>query len=211
MCLRRLPLVAAAAATLSNTGITVNNVSPVFRNVAASPTTINPGDTTSLSVELDESGRQDPHKVVIDWGDGSQTTTLNLAGVGTVSTTHQYTTSGSYTINVTATDDDTGSNSASTSVTVNAPPPTPQDATHQVVADVSNLLNSGTLTRGEANSLKAKLQAALNKVNQGNKTAAKNQLNAFINEVNALVNSGRLTQAEGQALNNAATDVINQL
>src|SRR5207245_949058 len=72
-------------------------------------------------------GTQDTHTVVIAWGPGEGSTTLNLAaGVLTFSASHQYlddnpsgTASDVYAISVTVTDDDTGSGAAATSVTVN--------------------------------------------------------------------------------------------
>jgi hypothetical protein len=75
--------------------------------------------------------------VVITWGTGEGSTTLNLgAGVLTYTASHQYlddnptnTTSDSYSIGVTVTDDDSGSATGSTSVTVNNVAPTTVSAT----------------------------------------------------------------------------------
>ena len=69
--------------------------------------------------------------MTIDWGDGSDSTTLTLdAGQRQFSATHQYlddnptgTPSDTYTVSVTITDDDTGSDDGSTDVVVNNVPP----------------------------------------------------------------------------------------
>ena len=60
---------------------------------------------------------------------------------------------------------------------------------------------------GVANSLNAKLQSAIAAANAGNLSAACSQLNAFINQVHALINNGSLTAAQGQPLIDAANDI----
>jgi len=50
----------------------------------------------------------------------------------------------------------------------------------------------------------AKLRAALRQLGSGNRAPAAGQLNAFINEVNALVRSGRLSPQQAQPLIDAA-------
>lgn len=59
--------------------------------------------------------------------------------------------------------------------------------------------------------LYAKLSAALASVNRGNRSAARGQLTAFVNQVGDLVGAGRLPAADGQALVNAAQIIINLL
>ena len=85
---------------------------------------------------------------------------------------------------------------------------TAQQATQSLTSSVNSLVSQGTLNQGEGNSLISKLQAAISQMNNGNGTAAHNQLQAFINEVNALMNSGGLTTSQGQALIDAANNVI---
>jgi FIMAH domain-containing protein len=55
----------------------------------------------------------------------------------------------------------------------------------QATQNLITLLGSMNLDRGLTNSLDAKLRAATSSLNKGNPTAAKNQLNAFMNEVSA--------------------------
>ena len=58
---------------------------------------------------------------------------------------------------------------------------TPAEATQDLVADVEPL----DLPDGIENSLVSKLQAAIKSLDNGQENAAKNQLNAFINQVKA--------------------------
>jgi len=112
----------------SSTGVTVNNVAPANLQLSLSPATINENGATALSGSFTDPGTLDTHTVVINWGDGSSDTTVNLAaGVVTFSgANHQYLDtppSGSYAVSVTVTDDDGVSTSAGTAVTVlNVPP-----------------------------------------------------------------------------------------
>jgi hypothetical protein len=109
-----------------STSVTVDNVAPSSVTAGVSPSTIDEDDSTTLSGGFTDPGTLDTHKVVIDWGDGSTDTTLNLAAnVLTYSATHQYlddnptnTDSDDYSISVTVTDDDTGVGTGGTTVTV---------------------------------------------------------------------------------------------
>ena len=55
----------------------------------------------------------------------------------------------------------------------------------QATTNLLTQVNDGGLDQGTKDSLDSKLQAALDSFSQGNTTAAKNQLAAFINEVSA--------------------------
>ncbi|MBI2833263.1 MAG: Ig-like domain-containing protein [Acidobacteria bacterium] len=66
-------------------------------------------------------------------------------------------------------------------------------------------------SQGERSSLTAKLEAAGASLARGNRTAAANQLNAFINEVRALQRSGRLGAAEGDFLAARAQSIVAQI
>ena len=76
-----------------------------------------------------------------------------------------------------------------------------------LVADVKAL----GLDKGQENSLLAKLDAAQKSLDKGNGSAAKNQLNAFINEVLALFKSGRITEAVATKLIATAQGIINSI
>jgi hypothetical protein len=71
------------------------------------------------------------------------------------------------------------------------------------IAEIDNLIAQVaalSLNSGEQNALTVKLQAAQQSLANGNTTAAANQLNAFINQANALVRSQRLGELTGDAL-----------
>lgn len=84
------------------------------------------------------------------------------------------------------------------------PPPPPETQIANLTTAVNALVTSAVLSSGNANALTGKLDAALQQIANGNTTAAKNQLNAFVNQANALVKSKRLTSAQAQALIDAA-------
>jgi HYR domain/NHL repeat len=110
------------------------------------------------------------------------------------------------TTTVTCTATDASGNTASCAFTVTVL--TPQQATQSLVSSVNSLVSQGVLNQGEGNALTSKLQASINQMNNGNGNAARNQLQALINQVNALMNSGRLSASEGQALIDAANNLI---
>jgi hypothetical protein len=117
--------------------ITVSAVNdpPANVSISVSPSAINENDSVSVSgsfsdadiVDADQGGA---HTVVIEWGDGSQSTLTVPAGQLMFSATHQYlddkptaTSSDVNTINATVTDTGGASSSGSTTVTVNNLPP----------------------------------------------------------------------------------------
>ena len=80
-----------------------------------------------------------------------------------------------------------------------------------ISASVVSLVTQGVLNAGQGNSLTSKLSAAIDQANRGNGTAARNQLQAFINEVNALIGSERLSTSQGQDLIAAADHAISRI
>jgi hypothetical protein len=110
-------------------------------------------------------------------------------------------------ITATATDPDNNTSEFSNQVAVTEP----QQATLALIDEVENLVAQGSLNEGQADSLRAKLQAALKQMNRGNFNAAANQLQAFINQVEAFVNAGKLPQAQGQMLINLTNEIIRQI
>jgi uncharacterized membrane protein len=135
----------------------------------------------------------------VDYGDGSavQSSTLN---VPSMSLSHAYTAAGSYTVVVTVADDDVVSTQTFT-VTVQSP----AQAVADEVAAIADLVDSGTIPPNVAQSLISKLQAALS-ATQPN--AAINELGAFVNKVNALLKSGRISSATAAELIEAANRII---
>jgi alpha-tubulin suppressor-like RCC1 family protein len=85
----------------------------------------------------------------------------------------------------------------------------PDQAIQSIINDqIQPLIDSGALNEGQGNALIAKLDAALEKLGQGNTNAAINLLQAFINQVNGLVAGQKLSSTEGQPLIDSALQVI---
>jgi DNA/RNA endonuclease G (NUC1) len=79
---------------------------------------------------------------------------------------------------------------------------------HTVQALIDGLVAEGKLKSGAATSLAAKLRAAAQQLERGNVTAGVNQLGSVLNELDALVRSGRLAAAEAEPLRAAAREVM---
>jgi hypothetical protein len=83
-------------------------------------------------------------------------------------------------------------------------------STLQWAQNLINLVNGMNLPNGLTQSLDAKLQAALTSINSERNIPATNQLNAFINEVNAQAGK-KITSAQAAQLIAAANDIIKAL
>jgi PKD repeat protein len=127
----------------------------------------------------------DSHTVAWSFGDGAYASTL--------ATSHSYSSAGTYNVTLTVRDDDRGVGTASTSVIVQ----TTQQALSAISASVQNLQG---LNNGQKNSLIAKLNAASDSAARGNTTAANNQCNAFLNELQAYVSTHKISAADAATL-----------
>lgn len=90
---------------------------------------------------------------------------------------------------------------------INGAPLTPQDGIRDLIARIEDLTADGALPQGPAGSLAAKLAAAVQSLDRGGAEAACNQLQAFVNQVHALVQATMLAPAIGQALVDAAAAI----
>ena len=80
-----------------------------------------------------------------------------------------------------------------------------------LIANVEFIIDEAGLKKGAANSLTSKLGTALRAIERGRVNTAINQLQAFINQVNALFRSGRLSGDQTLSLITAANDIISRL
>jgi uncharacterized repeat protein (TIGR01451 family) len=112
---------------------------------------------------------------------------------------------GTTTVTYTVTDAAGNSTSCSFTVTVKTAAQTVQDMITAVQAMTPPL--TGTQSQG----LIAKLQAALDAINQGKTNVACNKLSDFISQVQSYINNGALTSAQGQPLINSANHVRNTI
>lgn len=156
-----------------------------------------PQQLLSFSGSFTAPGTADKHTVVWDFGDGSHTTTNLPAGGGQgVSTTHAYANAGTYHVTLSVADGEGGTGAASTTVNVL----TPQQALSAISGYMQKL--SG-LNKGQKNGLQAKLDAASASIARGDSTSANNQLNAFLHELNADANTGKVSANDLTVLSNA--------
>jgi hypothetical protein len=130
-----------------------------------------------------------------------------LALVGkTFSLSHAYATAGSFTVTVRVSDDDVTATRTAT-VTVL----TPAQGVDNAITLLNTLVAAGTIDDGNANSLSNKLDGAKDALDRGNENAASGKLGALLNELEALVRSGRLSAADAQALHDLVERLIQSI
>jgi len=88
---------------------------------------------------------------------------------------------------------------------------TTEEQIQLVVDTVDQFLSTGAVNRGQANALKAKLWAAISSLEKGRINAAVNQLQAFVNLVNAYESGDILTEDQADLLREAVENIINSM
>jgi hypothetical protein len=182
--------------------VTVLNVPPTVSAIMA-PSEKLVGAEITASASFTDPGIVDTHTAVWDWGDGTVEpgTLTQGAGFGSVEDTHTYMTCQVFTIVLTVTDDDGG---VGVSDPHNITVLSPKDG----VSRLMDMVRALGLDHGIENSLLAKLGNALDAMERGNYRPAENQLNAFINEVQA--QSGKkINPSDADVLIQWAMDIIN--
>jgi hypothetical protein len=87
----------------------------------------------------------------------------------------------------------------------------PEAQIGQMIDIVSQLLDDGVLNKGNANALTQKLENALAQLDAENSEAVCGMLEAFVNQVEAYVKTGRLPEDVGAQLIEAANSVMEQV
>ena len=152
-----------------------------------------------------DAGLSDTHTVTWTFGDGSSSTqTFTASGSEKFDVYHPYAATGTYPVRLTVLDDDGGSGSASYTLVVQ----TPAQAIDAIAGYVQG--HAG-LSNGEKNSLLAKLRAASNAADRGSFEAACNQLDAFLNEVDAKTKTGSLSSSDQTTLTGSTRAVQRSL
>jgi hypothetical protein len=140
-------------------------------------------------VQFDGSSSMDPDGTIVSyvWNFGDQ-----KSGSG-VKVTHIYSTKGLYPVTLTVTDNDgiVGSDGAVITVITSG----------EATQDLRKVVDDLGLPSGIENALMAKLDAALKSITAGKYRPAKNQLQSFINQVNAM---------RGKSLTNTQADALIQ-
>jgi len=166
----------------------IPNVAPTVSSIPGA--TILPGEGYAASGSFADPD-PDSWTATVNYGEGG-TPALALSG-SSFSISHSYGSAGDFTVTVTVSDDDGGAGSASATVHVL----TPQQGI-DALAGMPGIIQP----------LQAKLDAAKASLDRGNETPALNQLGAFLNQVNALVQSGQMSAAQGAALTAYCNRVI---
>ena len=180
----------------SSVTVTGANVAPSAQITSVSWTpqlVLTAHESVSFAGTFTDPGTLDTHTAAWNFGDGATSAGLSAA--------HAYNAAGTYTVSFTVTDDDNGAGTATATVTVQ----TPQQALTSIAGYVQGIK---TLNAGQKNSLIAKLNAASAAVTRGDTTAANNQLNAFLNELQAYLNAGLISSGDMTTLRSAVHDVL---
>ena len=83
-----------------------------------------------------------------------------------------------------------------------------ESETVEAVELIQQLVANGTIKPGNGNSLSVKLDAAIAAVGRGDNAAARGQLKALLNEIDAMVKSGRLPLLDANTLRAALEGII---
>jgi hypothetical protein len=175
------------------------NVAPkaAIAGFAQTAPVITAQELLTFNGSFSDAGALDSHVATWSFGDGATSVAnLGVGGSANLSASHAYAGPGTYTVTLTVVDDDGGVGKATTQVQVMT--------TAQALSWVANEVRTHTtLSDGLKNSLIAKLNAASAAAARGDTTAANNQLNAFLNELQADVNTGKVSAGEAATLRNA--------
>jgi hypothetical protein len=179
--------------------VTVSNVAPAgWIDFIEQPTLdfILPGDVLTFYGNYFDPGALDTHYLEWDFGDGESAQGISVD--------HSYSSAGAFVVTLTVTDDDGGFATDSALVIVS----TGQDAARVIISHVESLVDSGVLRAGAGSSLRKKLVSAIHLMDGGNTHAASRKLGDFIDQVKALIRTGRLPMEEGEKLIALAQEII---
>jgi hypothetical protein len=172
--------------------VTATNVAPnaAITGVAGSvPLVTTAEEMLTFSGAVSDADKADAYTITWNFGDGAHASGLTVV-------THAYASSGNYNVTFQVSDGEGGVGTATRTVSVQTTP--------QAIGSIASAVQAlPGLTAGQKNSLLAKLNAAADAAARGNTTAAHNELNAFLNELQADVNSGKVTAAAAGNLRSA--------
>jgi len=173
--------------SLASSNGAIANVAPSIAPLSG--VTLLPGETYSGVGSFTDPGA-DTWSATVDYGDGEGAQTLALDGK-TFALSYTYRSAGRFTIRVNVNDGD-----ATASVTAAVLVETSLAGVSHVSDAIDALGGSdGALSNGETNSLQSKVRNAQRQLQTGNGTPAANMLGALVNELEAMVQSGRLSPA----------------
>ncbi|MDB4905442.1 MAG: non-specific endonuclease [Gemmatimonadetes bacterium] len=188
------PDAASGSATATVTSL---NVAPTVAAFAGA--TILKGETYTASSSFTDPGA-DTWTGSVSFGDGSGNFPLSISG-NAFSFSHAFNTAGTFTTVATVTDKDNGAGSNSASVVVLSG----DQGVASLRASVAALTG---LNSGQLNSLLTKLDNASAQLAKGNSNPAVNMLQAFLNELDADVKTGKISAAAADPIRAYALRVI---
>jgi hypothetical protein len=185
-------------------------------------------DLVSIEIQPDNvslnAGDQQIFNAVGKDASGNQTSILHpvwtTSGGGMITPngtqcTYSATTAGTYTITCEEQGTGTGPLRATTAIQgtafITVVVTSVKDQIENLIARIEDLVAAGLLNQGNGNALTAKLGNALKSLEKGNERAAINKINAFINQVQAFIRSGKLPAVQGQILIDIANNIISDL
>ena len=188
----------SGASSSASATVAIRNVAPTLAGFAGA--TILRGERYTAAGSFADPGA-DSWTATVSYGDGSGTRALALSGKS-FALGHDYDAAGTFTVTVSVSDGDGGSDASSAQVVVQ----TPLDGVQNIANMLSSLGGAGveaasvrgssaSLNNGELNSLRVKLNAASAALRRDDATPAANTLEAFLNELNAMVSSGRVSES----------------
>jgi PKD repeat protein len=112
------------APVVSSTTLAVANEAPLLGALVVTPGPIATGTPVSVLAPFTDDGAHDTHTATVDWGDltSSTASVSELAGAGSLATSHSYAAPGIYPVTVTLEDDDLGTDVRTATVVVNSAP-----------------------------------------------------------------------------------------
>jgi DNA/RNA endonuclease G (NUC1) len=189
-------------ADTTTSAVHVSNVAPTILPFAGA--TLLPGEMYVASGSFTDPGT-DPWSGTVNYGDGSGAGSLSLANK-TFSLSHIYGSAGTFTVTVGISDDDATSTGTQTITVL-----TQAKGVQTAAALVLRLAKDGEISTGNANSLTAKLDAARQQLDRGNTTPVNGQLGAVLNELDAMVRSGRLSDADAAPIRDLVQRVLQSI
>jgi hypothetical protein len=184
----------------STTTVTGINVSPTVSITGFGgtvPLVLTPQETINFTGSYTDPGVLDTHTSRWNFGDSTSSSANHAAaGSGNLSASHAYGAPGTYHVSLTVTDDDGGAGVATATVVV-------QTAQQALTSIETYVRGMNGLTKGQIDSLIAKLDAASASAARGNNLTAHNQMSAFLNELRADQKTSKVTATEMTTLTSA--------
>ena len=172
--------------------------------------TLNSTPNSTFTIQVFSSAQRDPS----GFGEGQRLLGTISATTGSSCTANfvaSFPNSSVFGLFITATATNSSNSTSEFSNWVAVANPNPLQAIQALIDDVESLVAQGVLNRGNGNALISKLEAARKQLERGKIRPAGNEINAFINQVDALIRSRRLSPQQGQPLIDLAMNILLQI